>query len=223
MSRTIAIGDIHGCSIALSALLQAIDPQPDDNIVTIGDYIDRGPDSRGVLEQLLALEKCCRLVPLHGNHEEMLLNAFQDHAGYEFWMDCGGMVTLESYDPSGSLSMIPEEHIDFVKRLKLYHETGTHFFAHANYDPSLPLDRQDRKTLVWRTLDHVPGPHYSGKTAIVGHTPQMNHQILNLGYLKCIDTACGEHGLLTGLDVESGQVWQVDEEGTLRESDGRRA
>lgn len=99
MSRTIAIGDIHGCSTALIGLLAAIDPEPDDTIVTLGDYIDRGIDSRGVLDRLLELSRRSRLVSLLGNHEEMLLDALQEQAGYDFWINCGGIATLDSYDP----------------------------------------------------------------------------------------------------------------------------
>ena len=76
--RTIAIGDIHGCSAALDALLEAIRPRPEDCIVTLGDYINRGPDSRGVIERLIELKDRCRLVPLLGNHEEMLFEALAD-------------------------------------------------------------------------------------------------------------------------------------------------
>src|SRR4029453_4765190 len=71
--RTIAIGDIHGCAAALGALVAAIEPTADDTLVALGDYVDRGPNSRGVLDELLALAKRCRLVPLLGNHEIMLL------------------------------------------------------------------------------------------------------------------------------------------------------
>ena len=74
-TRTIAIGDIHGCSAALDALLDAIRPRPEDTIVTLGDYINRGPDTRGVLDRLIDLGRRCRLVPLLGNHEQMLLEA----------------------------------------------------------------------------------------------------------------------------------------------------
>ena len=78
-ARTIAIGDIHGCSAALDALLNAIRPRPEDCIVTLGDYINRGPDSRGVIERLIELKDRCRLVPLLGNHEEMLFEALADN------------------------------------------------------------------------------------------------------------------------------------------------
>src|SRR5262249_57711237 len=75
--RTIAIGDIHGCPDALAALIDAVAPGRDDTIVTLGDYIDRGPNSRGVLDRLLRLAGQCRLVPLLRNHEEALLDALQ--------------------------------------------------------------------------------------------------------------------------------------------------
>src|SRR5205823_5835151 len=95
-ARTIAIGDIHGCSLALSALFRAIAPRPDDVIVTLGDYINRGPYSRGVLDCLIALSERCRLVPLLGNHEQALLEA---RAGVDptNWLGMGGTATLDSY------------------------------------------------------------------------------------------------------------------------------
>ena len=75
MSRTIAIGDIHGCSIALEALIEAISPQPDDTIIPLGDYVDRGIDSKGVLDRLIELRDRCNLVPILGNHDQMMLHA----------------------------------------------------------------------------------------------------------------------------------------------------
>src|SRR5262245_2164924 len=95
--RTIAIGDIHGCSAALAALIDVVSPTPDDTLVTLGDYIDRGPDSRGVIDQLMALAGRCRLVPLAGNHEEVLADALADIAGLRRWLTLGGADTLRSY------------------------------------------------------------------------------------------------------------------------------
>src|SRR2546423_12179825 len=88
--RTIAIGDTHGCPAALAALVGAIRPGPEDTLVPPGDYIDRGPDSRGVLDQLIALAGRCRLVPLLGNHEEMLIAAVRDPTALRGWLACGG-------------------------------------------------------------------------------------------------------------------------------------
>jgi predicted MPP superfamily phosphohydrolase len=95
--RLIAIGDIHGCSTALDAILGAIRPEPVDTIVALGDYVDRGLDSKGVLDRLIELRQRCHLVPLLGNHEEMMLGARQCKGDFEFCMKSGGLVTLDSY------------------------------------------------------------------------------------------------------------------------------
>lgn len=90
MERTIAIRDTHGCSIALKTLLETIRPTMADTIITLGDYIDRGPDSRGVLDLLLALRDECTFVPLMGNHEEMFLAARESRSELQFWLKFGG-------------------------------------------------------------------------------------------------------------------------------------
>ncbi|MEM7396716.1 MAG: metallophosphoesterase family protein, partial [Verrucomicrobiota bacterium] len=129
MGRTIAIGDIHGCNDALQAVLAAIEPTPDDIIVTLGDYIDRGPDSFGVVETLLQLGEQCQLIPLIGNHEAMLLMAMEDPAQFDFWLQCGGDETVKSY--GGEFTDIPPTHIEFYRNLELYAEIEDHFFVHA--------------------------------------------------------------------------------------------
>ena len=96
--RIIAIGDIHGCLAALQAVLAALDPHGDDTIVTMGDYADRGPDVRGVLELLIALGKQTRLVPLLGNHDEMMLSVCRGNTFLPaYWLAFGGDATLASY------------------------------------------------------------------------------------------------------------------------------
>jgi serine/threonine protein phosphatase 1 len=214
--RTIAIGDIHGCAIAFSALLTAISPQRDDTIVTLGDYVDRGIDSKGVIDLLIELERSCRLVPVLGNHEEMMLDARRGREQFEFWLACGGSSALASYDDRERLKSVPVAHWRFLERCKPYHVGKTHFFVHANYEPTKMLNEQDRRRLLWLSLrDFVPGPHFSGRIAIVGHTPQPDGKILDLGHLKCIDTDCCHGGLLTALDVNSGQLWQANERGEM--------
>jgi serine/threonine protein phosphatase 1 len=210
--RIIAIGDIHGCSTALAALLLAIDLQPDDTIVALGDYVDRGLDSKGVLDQLIALADRCRLLPILGNHDEMMLRARDGRDDFKFWMNCGGITALDSYGSTGRLDLIPAAHFRFLERCLSHFETETHFFVHANYRPDLPLDKQDDHTLRWLSLrDFVPGPHCSGKVAVLGHTPQPD--VLDIGHLICLDTGCCNGGWLTALEVGSKQVWQVDERG----------
>jgi serine/threonine protein phosphatase 1 len=213
--RIIAIADIHGCSTALAAILNLIDPQPDDTIVTLGDFVDRGLDSKGVLDQLIALKSRCHLVPILGNHDEMMRNARNGKDDFKFWMNCGGITALDSYGSSGRLDLIPVTHFRFLQQCVPFFETDTHFFVHANYRPDLRLEEMDDHTIRWLSLrDYVPPKqHCSGKIAVVGHTPQPD--ILDLGYLICLDTGCGNGGWLTAFDVNSRQCWQVDERGQL--------
>ena len=214
--RPIAIGDIHGCSRALDALLDAIRPRPDDLIVPLGDYINRGPDSRGVLDRLIHLSKQCRLVPLLGNHEEMLLEA-RSGVHPTTWIGMGGVATLDSYGPGRDIALIPVEHFAFLEACLASYETETHVFVHASYDADLPMANQPVRLLRWGSLrDGLPAPYVSGKTVIVGHTSQKGGEILDLGHLTCIDTYCHGGGWLTALDVNSGEVWQANQSGAVR-------
>jgi serine/threonine protein phosphatase 1 len=180
MPRTIAIADIHGCSHALASILRAIDPQPHDSVITLGDYCNRGMDSKGVLDTLIELSKRCRLIPILGNHDEMMLKAKTSRSAFRHFLEFGGIETLDSYGDSGQISLVPKEHFNFLESCLPWFENDTHFFTHGNYDPDLPLDQQDGRTLRWLSLrDSVPGPHCSGKIAVVGHTPQP--EVLNLG------------------------------------------
>ncbi len=212
-NRLLAIGDIHGYADALAALIKWINPTSEDTLVTLGDYIDRGPDSKGVIDELIDLEGRCHLVALMGNHEEMMLEARKNRSGFASWMTFGGDTALESYGPDRNLNFIPPKHWTFLERLRLYYETDDYFFVHAHYDPDKPLSEHDTRTLLWKALDEVPRRHYTGKTALLGHSPQADNSIFDHGHVKCIDTGCGHGGLLTALEVKSGQIWQVDENG----------
>lgn len=209
--RLIAIGDIHGCATALATLLNELHPTQGDIIVTLGDYVDRGPDSKRVLELLLDLQQKCSLVPLLGNHEIAMLAAVKHSSARRGWFMDGGGATVESY---GGFDQIPTEHLEFIERCRPYHETEQNLFVHANYEAGRPLDQQDLRTLACRSLDQLPPkPHCSGKIAVVGHTAQSSHEILDLGFLICIDTHCYDGGWLTALDVLSGQTWQASDNG----------
>src|SRR5262245_13321258 len=107
--RVIAIGDIHGCAVALRKLIEVLAPEPDDTLVVLGDCVDRGPDSRGVIEQLLALREDCQLVPILGNHEEMMLNYIDGRPQPDDWLQVGGAATVESYrGKDGKLAPVPK-------------------------------------------------------------------------------------------------------------------
>ncbi|MCA9134470.1 MAG: serine/threonine protein phosphatase [Planctomycetales bacterium] len=215
--RLIAIGDIHGCCAALEAILAAIAPTAEDTLVTLGDYVDRGPDSKGVIDRLIALGEQCNLIALQGNHEEMMLDVVRDSQPPYRWLQYGGVETLDSYRFSGDMSVIPKSHHDFFASMLDYYETDEHFFVHANYAPEVALAEQPQQLLRWEKLtDRTPPPHCSGKRAVVGHTHDRGGEIFDIGHLVCIDTYCYGGGWLTALDVESGQLWQADIQGELR-------
>ncbi|MGL4513259.1 MAG: metallophosphoesterase family protein [Lacipirellulaceae bacterium] len=217
MARLIAIGDVHGCSAALATLVEAIGPTADDVVVPLGDYVDRGPDSRGVIQQLVELRERCTLRPILGNHEEMMLSALRGQAPYRWWLSHGGTATLDSYGFVGDWKCIPNEHVEFLDGCLDYFALDDWFFTHGGYVASEPLDQQPAEALRWLSLDQqLPEPHVSGMTAVVGHTAQRSHEVLDHGYLKCIDTHGYGGGWLTALDVRSGQVWQASARGRLR-------
>ncbi len=215
-NRFFAVGDIHGCNLALNALIEAIDPQPGDTIVTLGDYVDYRPDSRSVIDQLIQLSRRCHLIPLLGNHEEMLLQALESDSALRSWIDLGGDQTLLSYIYDG-VNVIDSAHVEFIRGCLAYFETDDFIVAHANYDPDLPMDRQPSLKLRWEFLDEPrQRPHFSGKTVIVGHTPQTSGEVLDLGNLICIDTDCSRGGWLTGLELKTGQAIQINQGGDCR-------
>ena len=216
MDRTIAIGDIHGCATALQALLDAIEPTSTDTIVGLGDYVDRGMESSRVLEMMTELVSSTHLIPLIGNHELMMFKALQNRGDdMNFWMTHGGNATIASY--GGRTQNIPQHHLTFLSHCMRYYETDTHFFVHANYVPDLPLDEQPDDILFWQHVkEHITPPHYSGKTAVVGHTPQGDGEMLIFDHLQVIDTYCYGDQWLTALDVNSGDYWQADNNAKLR-------
>lgn len=217
-NRVIAIGDVHGCAAALSVLIEVIAPNRDDLVIPLGDLIDRGPESSAVLQMLIELSTDCQLRPILGNHEEMLLQAMHDPKMLEMWTRCGGAATLKSYGFAGDLKVIQPSHLNFLANFSDYYEFEDYFFVHANYDPGLPLVEQPIDLLRWTSLDErLPAAHRSGKKAFVGHTPERSGEIFLLPHLTCIDTYCYGGGWLTAVDVLSGQVWQANREGALRE------
>lgn len=220
--RTFAIGDVHGASIALDALLAAVAPIPADRLVFLGDYVDRGPDTRGVLDRLVRLRADFpHAVFLRGNHELMMTRGRRDASERRMWLSVGGAQALASYGPApgvgGRIEDVPEGHWEFLTRdLVDFFETDTHLFVHANLDPDLALEDQPEELLFWEFLAGPVG-HVSGKTVVCGHTAQRSGAILDLGDTICIDTFIYGGGFLTCLDVDSRRYWQADGHGRVRE------
>ncbi len=220
MTRHLAIGDIHGCITALRTLVNFVAPDPADTIVTLGDYVDRGPDSAAVIDFVIELSKSQTLVPLKGNHEIMMLDSREKKSWFHAWLNYGGDATLQSYasaeDDAGSFDDIPESHFDFLEnQLVSYYECDSHFFVHANVDANVALKDQKDASLYWRKYEN-PEPHCSGKIMVCGHTAQQSGLPVSNGNSICIDTWPHGSGWLSCLDVESGVIWQANEAGQTR-------
>jgi len=214
--RILAIGDIHGCYTAFDKLLDKVKLKSDDIIITLGDYVDRGPDSKKVIDRLIKLHKTGQLIALRGNHEVMMNEAGNNKLDLEYWLNAGGRETLVSYSKKANLTSVPDEHWNFIKNVCVnYWETETHFFVHGNAAPNLPLNQQTEEYLFWRKF-YQSQPHFSGKVMVCGHTAQKDGLPFNLGYAICIDTWVYGKGWLTCLDVTTGKVWQTNQQGKLR-------
>jgi serine/threonine protein phosphatase 1 len=189
--RVYAIGDIHGRRDLLDALLSEIGvdcqgTQQTVIVVFLGDYVDRGPDSKGVIDRLLSLPAPFQGKFLRGNHDQALLDFLADPAHYDVWCDFGADETLTSYgvrpprDHSLStfcdvrdrfLQAIPAEHLHFFRTLLLGWEIGDYFFAHAGVRPGAPLDQQKEDDLLWIREEFLDSSEDFGKVVVHGHTP----------------------------------------------------
>ena len=224
LGRIIAIGDIHGCLAALDALMVAINPRPDDTIITLGDYVDRGPNPSGVIDRLLAMQQRCQLVPLLGNHDQVMLWVCEGRCElFSDWRLSGGDFTLKSY--GGCIpDAVPPGHLDFLRNCRLIYEVEHHFFVHCGYEADKPLDNQDRYVnLLWKLAQtSSPWPALLGEDCHRRTLSQKSGEILDLGYLKCIDTYCIGNGSLTALEVESDEFGRQTKRGSCDRTDENR-
>lgn len=219
--RTLAVGDIHGCHVALDVLLSGLAPAPDDTFVILGDVVDRGPGSKQCVDRLLELGRSCRIVLILGNHEEMMLEALGHRpqaSGFKMadWLNFGGRETLASY--GGDISQVPGEHIEFLKTAVPYWETEHHLFIHANLEPGVALASQSGEWLRWTHLTGFEQRWPTGQTIICGHTPQRSGRPLVFPGWVDIDTLAFSFGWLTALEVETGEIFQANQAGLYRTS-----
>ena len=208
--RLFAIGDIHGCLTALNTLLEALELGADDRLVFLGDYVDRGPDSRGVIERLIELEQDGRHVFLRGNHESWMMSGRRNFSMFQSWWEVGGLETMESYD-TRDLNDIPTAHWLFLERTRLFYETEGHIFVHGASGEG-PLESTGEHWLLWGRVYNIQ-PHSSGKRVICGHTSQKSGHPLDRDFAVCIDTFAHGGKWLTALEVSSDEVVQADDFG----------
>ena len=212
--RTLAIGDIHGCLKSLKTLANFVDFTPEDTIITLGDYIDRGPDSKGVIDYLLGLRKTHNLITLKGNHEAMIQDALEYYEDLMNWLLNGGIETLNSFK-AVEFEDIPDRYWEFFASCQTYHEIDDHIFVHAGLTPDQPLHEQEENILLWLRFNKTK-QHHSGKQIICGHTPQHPSVPTVKDHAICIDTGACNQGWLTCLDPISGKYWQANELGKTR-------
>ena len=187
--RLIAIGDIHGEIEKLNSLLDKLNLQTGDKVIFLGDYIDRGLNSKAVIERILDLSKKIECVFLKGNHEDMLLKTkiTQSQDDIEHWLLSGGISTYDNY---GDYPAIFNTHGKFLDSLKLYHIEQNYMFVHAGINPKKELPEQTKDDLLWIREEFLDNSHNLPYKIIFGHTPFIEPLILNdkIG----IDTGCGK-------------------------------
>jgi len=204
---TYAIGDIHGCYRALKKLISSIQPDEGDELIFLGDYIDRGPESKEVVEYLLDLKQHMKCVFLRGNHEDMLLEVLTKGRGMDLWLFNGASATIRSY---GSLKGIPEDHMDFFLTTRLYYEKGDYLFVHGGVKPGVPLEKQKPFDMIWIREEFIYSENpMPGKIVVFGHTPFPEGPLVMKDKVG-IDTGCVYGGKLTACCMETGKFTSVE-------------
>lgn len=214
--RTFVIGDIHGCLDELNRLLDALDFTTADTLVFLGDYVDRGPHSRGVIDRLLGLRAAgARCVFLKGNHEAMFLDYLGGSGGRhgDVFLQNGGDATLRSYgvdrpSPARARSAVPPDHVWFLQSLALQHRHGRFLCTHAGVDPRRPLEDQREEALLWIRDEFLFHAHPFPCTVVFGHTPQ-REVLVDLPYKIGIDTGLVYWNKLSCLEVDEFRLYQV--------------
>ncbi len=230
-NRIIVVGDLHGYCVPLIKLLDSIYLTEEDLMIFIGDYIDRGPESKSVIDKLIQLKSLySNIIFLKGNHEDMMLGA----AGFaavvkdiNTWLYNGGVQTLRSYGMDRNEIMmltgvrddgerlqkmrnyLPDSHLDFLLDLSMFVETDNYFFCHAGIKPFISIEdgKENAFDLLW-IRDHIYAEAFNWeKTVVCGHTPLTD--VLIKDRLICIDTGLYYYGKLSAIDVLTKHIFQV--------------
>jgi len=200
--KIFAIGDIHGCLSKLVAMLNIIPVTKEDKIVFVGDYIDRGSESKGVVDFVMDLRAKHSVVCLMGNHERMLLD-YLSGINKDLYLFNGGMATLVSYNNS-----VPESHMEFFGSLLPYYETNDYIFVHAGMMPNKTPQEQPEDILLWTRVEFINSDYDFGKKVIFGHT-YIGPEPLIMSNKIGIDTGAVFDGLLTCIELPSMEVYQT--------------
>ncbi len=198
MSQTFVIPDIHGRLDLLDEGLAAIAARArggKDTIVTIGDYVDKGPASKGVIDRLMRrVGDRFALVTLKGNHDAMMVDALRDHSKMADWLAKGGDEALASY--GGDAARVPVSHVDWLDRLRLLYLDSHRLYVHAGVDAKLPLDEQSKETLLWKRYPKGYSQGFGNLHIVHGHDNDPDGPLLFEGRTN-LDTLAWRTGRLT--------------------------
>jgi len=191
-SRQIAVGDIHGCAKTFRVLVRdELRLTSSDHLIVLGDMIDRGSDSKGVIDEIIALkERGIRVQVLQGNHEEMMINASQSNESNDYWIRNGGQETLDSFGVK-YVSDIPSTYLDFIRHTEIYVETAEYIFVHAglNFNKSDPFSDYD--SMKWIRKMEVDPTKIGNRTIVHGHVPAPLPLLLKLRKFNInLDAGC---------------------------------
>lgn len=216
--RIYAIGDVHGCLDELCEMHRRIAadlaarPVARPTVVHLGDYIDRGPDSAGVVTRIMAGLAGVQVINLAGNHEEMMLAALAGERGAAAgWLGNGGVASLESWGvkprqtPKEWARAIPAAQVAFLRDLPVMHQCGGYVFVHAGLRPGLPLEQQSRHDMLWI---REPFLSYGGllpRVVVHGHTPEEPHPVVRANRIG-LDTGAVLGGPLTCAVLEADRM-----------------
>jgi serine/threonine protein phosphatase 1 len=210
--RILIIGDVHGCLGMLQRLMEKIEWRPDkDRLIFLGDYIDRGEDSRGVIEYVLGISKTAEGVDcLMGNHERILLDFIEGRDVSTFFLN-GGTSTLKSYracHQGFENALIPDAHIEFLRTLKPWIELDDYYVVHAGLRPGVELEKQSSEDLLWIRDSFIFSTYPFKKKIIFGHTPFSRPLVMEnkIG----LDTGAVYGNMLTCLELPSLKFYSVE-------------
>jgi serine/threonine protein phosphatase 1 len=213
------IGDIHGCFDEMACLIENLPLGGSDQLVFLGDYVDRGPDSERVISYLLALTKQIsnEVVFLKGNHEDMFLAYLGLPGQYgDMFLYNGGGATLASYGitPSAAngkkvLAQLPPAHVEFLRNLRSYLLAEPFLCVHAGVHPLKSLDKQTDLDRLWIRQEFIANPHRLPYTVIFGHTPQRDI-LFDLPYKIGIDTGLVYGNKLSCIELQEKTLFQIE-------------
>ncbi|MBP8958915.1 MAG: serine/threonine protein phosphatase [Bacteroidales bacterium] len=219
MNRLFAIGDIHGCFRTFYELVNShIHPEKSDRIILLGDYIDRGPGIREVVDYIMELiEMGFNVTPLMGNHEWMLVNSYDDPRMLPLWYLNEGITTLESFGIA-NIRNIENEYIKFFRNLIFYEKVGDFYFVHGGFNDTLEDPFSDKEAMLWESRLSYSNPVFTGKTIVHGHRPKLleysRKMVKEKSKVIPIDTGCVygremNYGYLSALDVGNMELISI--------------